>query len=163
VSIPHQHGKGTSKADSGELALERLQVEQGSLEISQSIFPVRDIETLHALNPSYADRAMTLLEHEQKRQTRISDANIELSASAQREEYAATRRGTYVGSFVVLIFAVIAGYLVHDNHDIAGGFIGSLDVVAVLSIYIRPSDDQHAKLPPSAGERETPSGTSITP
>lgn len=67
-------------------------------------------------------------------------------------ELSLRRRGQLFGFIIAIAFLAVAGFLVSGNHEIAGTVIGSVDLVALTTVFVVGQRAQSSELEPSRSD-----------
>lgn len=77
-------------------------------------------------------------------------------ASVERESVddARERRlGMWLGLVVAMAFLFVSGWLIHEGHDIAGGVLGTVDLVGLVAIFVARERTEAARIEGDASDK----------
>lgn len=104
--------------------------------------PLPSPQTLKAYNealPGGAERIFASFEKQSQHRMDMEKGVVE---SQQRQ----STRGQHYGLIVALVFIIIAGILAYTGHDTAGIILGTVDLVALVTVFIVGKSNQRRSL-----------------
>jgi len=87
--------------------------------------PPEDLKKYDAASPGLGRQIIEMVQEEQKHLQYV-----------ERSEISLRRRGQLFGFIIAISFLVVSGFLVSQNHDVAGTVIGSVDLVALTTVFV---------------------------
>lgn len=87
------------------------------------------LEKYNGIIPNGADRITKMAE-------RQSEHRMKMESDVVHRELNQSGRGQTYGLIIALAFLAVAGFLVYTGHDVAGTIIGSIDLVALVAVFV---------------------------
>lgn len=94
--------------------------------------PLPPPEVLKKYNDAFPNGAERIFEWTERQTTHRMD----LENQAIPEELRQSRRGQFFGFFVAIAFGLISGFLIYTGHEISGAVLGTVDLVALVAVFI---------------------------
>lgn len=116
-------------ARQAQAAAQRQQVVTAAYQFQGPIPSPQDLANYDRVLPGLADRLITTFENQAAHRMRLEN-------SATRSENIRSYCGLAAGVIVALAFLAMAGFLIHEGHDVAGGVLGTVDIVALVGTFI---------------------------
>jgi uncharacterized membrane protein len=94
--------------------------------------PLPDGDTIRVYNeviPNGGDRLMSSVEKQ-------LDHRIKLETIGVHRTFNQSSTGQWLGFFIALVFGVIAWDLIRHDHVVGGSILGTLDLVALVTIFV---------------------------
>ena len=88
-----------------------------------------DLAQYNNIIPNGAERIMMMAEKQQEHRISIEGKIV----NSQQNQ---SRLGQVFGFVIAIFFGLIAGILIYNGHDIAGTVIGSVDLVALVAVFV---------------------------
>jgi uncharacterized membrane protein len=84
-----------------------------------------DLKKYDAASPGLGRKIIEMVQEEQRHLQAMDHAEISLS-----------RRGQLFGFIIAISFLVVSGFLINQGHTVAGTVIGSVDLVALTTVFV---------------------------
>jgi uncharacterized membrane protein len=117
-------------------------------EIYRGLLPHPDIlERFENINPGMTDRLLVMAEKQQ-------DHRHELEKTVVFGGATRAKNGLIAGVFIAVLFLAVSAWLIFTGHDIAGTVLGSVDLVALVTVFVVGRDSQKRERVEKAKIRE---------
>lgn len=100
-----------------------------------------DLKQYESASPGLGTEIVRMVQDEQRHLHAVDLAEISLR-----------RRGQLFGFIIAIAFLAVAGFLISGNHDIAGTVIGSVDLVALTTVFVVGQRTQRSEIEPTRSE-----------
>lgn len=77
-----------------------------------------DLQKYEQVTPGFGERLVTMAEREQRFRHRVA------------------AYGQIIGLIIALSFLAASTYLIGSGHDLAGGVLGTVDIVALVTVFV---------------------------
>jgi uncharacterized membrane protein len=155
-NLPERVEQRGNESDTLRVLRENQELTVQSVRLEGGPLPAADVlGAYEAVMPGLADRIVRMAEREQAHVHGLESAEVE-------QPYKIARRGQVLGLMAVALFLIFAGILAVKGSPVAAAAVASVDIVAVLVVFITgaspakepaPSPDQPS--PGKQGQRRS--------
>ena len=75
-----------------------------------------------------------------------------------KAEHRRADRGQVFALVIIVVGLTISGFLIQGGHEVAGGFIGGLDLLGTAALFLTGARARHRDEPPRPGEQRPAAG-----
>lgn len=98
--------------------------------------PLDHLAGLHALNPNYADRVLSMSEAEQRHRHNITAKSQEHAFLIAKSDQNAKRRGQICATIVAVVCIAGAVFCAYLGDTTVGGIIGGATILGLVTVFV---------------------------